>query len=292
MAPLLGVLLLAAAWSAYWFAAIAYAKQAVAGQRQEFARQGLTLTCAEEFWGGYPFRFEFTCPTPLISLRGGGHVTSGRLLAMALAYNPKQIVMLIDGPKTAFESPEQAFSILHGRAAAAVTFDKDWKASLSVEIPDVDIPRLLTAKKVMVFARPIEDQAIAVALSIGAFRWQRPDRPELLIDQGQLTGSLDKAMALNVQRIELSRGTVRYWGSGRIELDVLHRPSGELATETNDLNGLLDIIGPHLLMTVREKANLRMVLGLLGQKAKAGMTFSQGEFFIGPYKISNVVPLY
>ena len=290
--PLLGVLLLAALWSAYWFAAITYAKQTVASQRLELAEKGLTLACSEESWGGYPFRFEFTCKAALLTAAGLGQVTTDRVMLMALAYNPKQVLILADGPSTDVKSEVNGFSILHGRVLASITFDKDWNPSFAAEIPGVEIPQLLTARRVALYTRPVAGELAGLAMNVDGLRWQRPERPELLIDAGQLTGSLTPGMALKVEGIELSRGNIRYWGSGEMRLDEQHRPSGKLATETNDLNGLLDILEPHLLMTDQEKANLRLVLGLLGQKPRADLTFNGGGFFIGPYRVSDLVPLY
>lgn len=291
-APLIVVVVLAFAWSAYWFVAIGVAQQTVVEQRANFGGRGITLACSEESWGGYPFRFEFTCTKPLVSVEGIGQVTANKVLIMALAYNPKQLVVLSDGPATILKSGVTELALRHARVLASITFDGNWNPSLSMEIPQFEIPQLLTIRKLMVFTRPDPLNALGLAASFEALHWQRPKRPELLIDTGQLVGGLTPSFSLNVDEVSLSRENVRYWGSGQLSLDSLHRPSGKLETETNDLKGLLDILEPHFEMKDQEKANLRMILGLLGQQAKADLVFHEGEFFIGPYRISDLVPLY
>lgn len=290
--PLLAVLLLAGLWSIYWAVAITYAKQSLARERSKLTERGLSLTCSDESWGGYPFRFEFTCTAPLLNAEGLGRIGTNRIMVMALAYNPKQIVILTDGPATEVKSPAGALSILHGRLLASITFDRDWNPALAAEITAVEIPDLLTARRVAFFTRPVPGELAGVAANVDGLHWQRPRRPELLIDAGKMTGALSPNLTLKVENIELLRGKVRYWGKGEIRLDDQRRPSGKLQTETNDLNGLLDILDPHLLMTSQEKANLRMVLGLLGQQAKADLVFGDGAFFIGPYRVSDIPPLY
>jgi hypothetical protein len=67
--PVIAVLVLAVLWSIYWFIAIGVAERTAVAQRQQLASQGLTISCTSEAWGGYPFRFEFRCTSPVIKYR-------------------------------------------------------------------------------------------------------------------------------------------------------------------------------------------------------------------------------
>ena len=62
--PLAGMILISIVWCGYWFVAFQATQELVAAKRLELAGKGAQLTCAEENWGGFPFRFEFWCTGP------------------------------------------------------------------------------------------------------------------------------------------------------------------------------------------------------------------------------------
>jgi hypothetical protein len=97
---------------------------------------------------------------------------------------------------------------------------------------------------------------------------------------------------LKIDRIALEQGGVHYWGSGIVGLDAKNRPSGKLDTQTNDLDGLLRILGPHLQLTDEQKSGLRTMLGLLGSDARAPLIAQDGVFYIGPFRVADLPPLY
>ena len=59
----------AIAWSIYWFVAIGEIERRVTEIRDRQASQGVTLVCGNEGWGGYPFRFIFTCEKAVIDVK-------------------------------------------------------------------------------------------------------------------------------------------------------------------------------------------------------------------------------
>ena len=69
--PLLLVLLLMAGWSIYWLFASAAARNASEAARLRLAGDGIRLDCSKEEWGGFPFRFEFTCDGPRLTSSQG-----------------------------------------------------------------------------------------------------------------------------------------------------------------------------------------------------------------------------
>jgi hypothetical protein len=217
---------------------------------------------------------------------------SSALQAVSLAYMPWHVILLLEGPTTARTSAASSLSVTHRPAKASVRISGKNVSRVSMELDDVAVDGLLELKHTEVHIRPEAASGIGIAASIDGFvgRLSRP--PHLRIDSGTLNSRLSPDSQLEVERIELKQGSIAYWGSGHLRIDEGHRSSGKLATATNNLDGLLDILEPHLLMTDQQKGNLRMVMGLLGQQAKIELTALNGELFVGPFKVSDLLPLY
>lgn len=290
--PLAAILLLALLWTVYWFVASGIAQSRFAEERAKRAAEGMTLTCSEETWGGYPFHFELTCTSPVLRRANGAEISSSRLLLAALAYAPWQVIALIDGPSTLQAGGIQAVPARHQRIIAAITFGNGWKPSLSAEIPALSVPDHGSADKVMVHTRPSGDGAMDIAASATNVRIQRPGKPAIAVAEGELIANLSSDRTLRIERVALNQDAVRYWGSGTLALDEQNRPAGKLDTETNDLNGLLALVEPHLQLTEDKKAGLRTMLGLLGNEARAPLIAKDGVLYLGPFKISEIRPLY
>lgn len=290
--PLILVLVIAAVWSIYWFVAMGIAKDRIASEREKLASRGVTLSCTEETWAGFPFRFEFNCSSPILKQNERAEARASDLLAVALAYNPWQIVFLIDGPTTVAGGNTLPITAQHERIVASITLGKNYEPSLSSDIPKLAVPGLLTADRIMFHTRPETAGATGLAASVVKLNYQPEGRPPLLIDDGNMLGVLQQNTSIKVDKIELVQGTVRYWGSGSVSLDPERRLAGKLSTETNNLDGLLGILEPHFDMTDQEKAGFRAVLGLLGNEAKADIVAKDGQLFIGPFKAADLLPLY
>jgi len=290
--PLAIVLVLAGLWSAYWFIASGIAEDRLASERQKLAEQGVMLACTEEKWGGYPFRFEFSCTSPRITYAGNVEARSAKLLMVALAYMPWQVAALIDGP-TVLSAPRlMPTEITHERALAAVAFDKSWQPSLSVEVRAVSVAALGKAEKVMLFTRPSASGGTDIALDGAGLSYLPEGKPPLLLDGGRIQGTLKRDQTFMLDKFELNQGPLRYWGSGVLALDAERRISGQIDTETNDLQALLAVAGPQLGMSEGKLANLRTMLGLLGDGAKAAIIAKDGVLYVGPFQVAELKPLY
>lgn len=290
--PLAIVLLLAAIWSGYWFVASGIARDRLSAERERLAEQGFTLSCAQEGWGGYPFHFEFSCTSPVGRQPGGWELRSAKLLLVALAYAPWQVAALIDGP-TVISGPGLAQTEMsHQRAIAAVTYGEDWKPSVSAELPAVTFGSFAKAAKMMLFTRPSAAGGSDIAFQASQVTYTPVDRPSLSIDEGMLQGTLQENQTLRVDKAELRQGPLSYWGSGTLALDDQHRISGQIDTETNDIQKLLAVAGPQLGLSEGRLANLRTVLGLLGNGAKVPIIAKDGELYLGPFQITELKPLY
>lgn len=290
--PLGAVMMLAVLWTAYWLIASGIAQTRFAGERAKLTAQGVTLTCSTESWGGYPFHFAFTCSSPMLALDDRAEIRSSELLLTALAYAPWQIVALLDGPSTFAGVGVPPRTADHQRAVAALTFDRDWKLNASAEIPALSIPGHGTAAQVMLHTRPSGTGGTDIALSARDVLFGPPGMPPLSISEGELLGTLSWENSLAVERLSLQQKGVRYWGSGTLGLDTANRPSGKLDTQTNDLDGLLTLLDPHLQLTEENKAGLRSMLGLLGNEAKAPLIAQDGVLYLGPFKLAELKPLY
>jgi len=290
--PLGIVLILALFWSIYWFVASGAAQDRFSKERAALAAQGMTLVCSGESWAGYPFHFEFTCTSPVLTYGSKAEVRFSKLLLVALAYAPSQVAALIDGP-TSFTAPGSApMSITHQRALAAVTFGANGQFSISAELPAASVPGLGEATKLLLFTKPSSAGGTDLAMQGTGVTYQPPGSPAIHIDDGTMQGTLQADQTFKLDRFELHQGQLAYWGSGTLALDPQHRPSGQINTETNDAKAMLSIAGPQLGLSDSKLASLRSMLGLLGSDAKAPIIAKDGVLFLGPFQIAELKPLY
>lgn len=290
--PLAIVILLAGLWSVYWFIASGIAETRLTEERQKLAARGVTLACTEESWGGYPFRFEFTCSSPRVTYAGEAEARSAKLLMVALAYAPWQVAALVDGPTILSARGLVPTEVEHERAVAAVTLDKSWQPSLSVEVRAVSSDALGKAGKMMLFTRPSASGGTDLALEGSGISYLPDGKPPVLLDSARMRGDLTPDHIFKLESFELSQGQLRYWGSGTLSLDAERRIAGQIDTETNDLQALLAVAGPQLGISDGKLANLRTMLGLLGEGAKASIIAKDGILYVGPFQAAELRPLY
>ena len=290
--PLGVVLILAVFWCIYWFAAMGIAQQRFADEREKLAAKGVSLDCAMEEWGGFPFHFEFTCGAPVMAVKDRAELRSARLLLVALAYAPWQVAALIDGPSKFSGSGIAPQDATHQRIMAVVTYEGDGKARFSAEVPALAIAGLGNAEKLMVHSRPSDSGGTDLALSATNLIYQPQGREPFKLDWIDFLGTLLPDHSLRLDKAELQQGPLRYWGSGTVSLDAEHRIAGRIDTETNDLTSLLDVLKPHLQLTDEQLSGLRVMLGLLGSGAKAPLIAKDGVLYIGPFAAAGLKPLY
>ena len=290
--PLAIVLLLALLWTIYWFVASGIARDLFDEERAKLASRGLTLACKHEEWSGYPFHFEFSCNSPVIQHAGNAELQASNLLLVALAYAPWQIVALIDGPTTLSVPSVASIEIKHQRGLAAATFNKSWKALISAELPAVTVTGFGKAEKLTLFTRPSALGGTDIALEANGVTYTPDGKPTVDIDAGSLQGTLTIDRTFKIDKFEFRQGQLRYWGSGTLALDEQNRLSGQVDTETNDIKTLLSVAGPQLELSEGKLENLRTMLGLLGNDAKAPVIARDGTLYLGPFQVTELKPLY
>jgi hypothetical protein len=100
--PVVGLVLLAVAWSGFWFFSANKAQASLDEWRSREASAGRIYGCAEEGFGGYPFRIEMHCRSPQVEDRGTGlTLHAGDLTAVAQVWDPTLLIGEISGPMTA-----------------------------------------------------------------------------------------------------------------------------------------------------------------------------------------------
>jgi hypothetical protein len=292
LVPLAGILLLFALWSGYWVFADAAAKSHAANYRERLAAEGVNLACGSESWGGYPFRFEFSCRQPALRLPHERLLRGQSLLIAAQAYNPMHVIALIDSPTSVRSANGGIDNFTHDRAVASVTFRGGGLVQIAAEVSNLDGAGLITAKDIQFHSRPGKDNGNDIAVTVDTAQYTSPGKPPLDIDNAQLLTTLTAGQELEIASIEMQRGPLKLWGKGSLSLDPAHRLSGRIAAQTNDLDGLLTLLDPHLDLTDQERAAIKTLLGLLGRQAKVDLIAQDGELFIGPIKIGDLQPLY
>jgi len=99
--PLIGVVLLGAAWSAMWVHASRVTQETLQGWFDREARIGRVYSCGSPQIGGFPFRIEVHCAPASMEWRGPGGVvfvqTAGMLVS-AQVYAPSVLTSEFDGP--------------------------------------------------------------------------------------------------------------------------------------------------------------------------------------------------
>jgi hypothetical protein len=291
--PLVALVLLFAAWSGYWWIADGYAQKAAAEQRARLAGHGLTLACDRESWGGYPFRFEFNCRAPRLVLQDHGSLAAAHVLAVAQAYDPTHMVLLVDGPTMAAAPGFAPVTILHGRAMISLRIIGTSDAEISADVPDVKIEGLVSAADVQLFSRPgLVPGTIDVAARLSQVKAALPGRPPLAFDSAQVIATLDRPLHATVSDISAALGTTRVWTSGDAGLDAEHRPAGKLTVATNDVKGLMAILDPQLALNEQQRTAFNLMLAFLGKEAKTTVTARDGQLSVGPVKLADLAPLF
>ena len=303
--PLAGMILLSALWCGYWFIAFEGAKKLVQAKRLEFKSQGLQLDCANESWGGFPFRFEFQCQGASLQFAQANKtydIKSVTMLAVAQAYNPFHVLLLIDGPSTV-----SGVELTHERALISVTVDGTGNLDVSSEAAKINAQGLFSADKLNFYGRKINgkldlaantegltvlDSGLPISITKAAIVAQT--------NASLLTQPYDAAAtgeALEISSLKISQGPVDLTAQGKIFLDPQHRLAGKLSSQTNDIGGLMTLIAPLLALNDEDSAAIKNLVSLAAtdpatKTAKADFTASDGALYWGLLKLADLKPLY
>ena len=300
--PLAGMLLLSALWCGYWYIAFTGAKAFTKAKRQDLLNQGLRLDCADESWGGFPFRFEFQCKAASLQFTNANEthtIQSTKFLAVAQAYDPFHVILLIDGP-----SAVNGVKLTHERALVSIIAGSSGDWDISSEAAKVDAAGLLSADQVKLFARKANGK-LDLAANTQQLIVPMPDSSSLSISAVELVAQTSLAVldqpfrgpiteeTLEISALKISKGPVEFAAHGKIFLDSRHRLAGKLSSQTNDIEGLMKIISPIIDMHEPDRAAIKSLLADPNAKtAKADFTASEGALYWGLFKLADLAPLY
>ena len=100
-APTVGLVVVAAAWSGFWYYASGRAERTVDAWRAREAEAGRIYDCSNASFGGYPFRIEYHCTEPSVDDRPGSLAIRARsIAAVAQVWDPTLVLGEIVGPLT------------------------------------------------------------------------------------------------------------------------------------------------------------------------------------------------
>jgi hypothetical protein len=187
IAPIL-LLIIAVAWSAFWFYAASQVDVQADAWRAREAQSGRVYDCAKRSVGGFPFRLEVTCDGASVTLTSqtAGQAPTpftaklGRILVVAQVYDPKHVIAEFTSPATIMDTrAQQNFAVnwsLGHSSISGLPFTPD---RVSIEFNDPKIDRveqsmqvpLATAKHVELHGRlaagsPADQPAIESVLQI------------------------------------------------------------------------------------------------------------------------------
>ena len=149
IAPVL-LLIIAIAWSAFWF----YAASQVNGQadawRAREAQAGRIYDCANRSVGGFPFRLEVTCDGASVTLKSQAAgqsaapvtVKLGRILVVAQVYDPKRVIAEFTSPATLSDGQGQSFDANWGLGHASIAGLPFTPDRVSIEFNDPKLERI------------------------------------------------------------------------------------------------------------------------------------------------------
>jgi hypothetical protein len=146
--PFALVVLLAVAWTGFWFYAAARAKAEMAAWREREWQAGRFQDCASQSIGGYPFRIEVSCGAATFELKGTPtlELKLPRVLAAVQIYDPGLVIGEFTGPLDISEPGRPPSYVVNwnlGQASVRGLPSKVERASLVLEAPTVRDPRLV-----------------------------------------------------------------------------------------------------------------------------------------------------
>ncbi|NJM29547.1 MAG: DUF2125 domain-containing protein [Rhizobiales bacterium] len=305
--PLGAVLLLAALWSIYWFAASSFARGTFDQERARLSAQGVKFTCGDESWGGFPFRFEWSCDSLSIDAPSG-HAESTRLRAVTLAYNPTHVLIFLDGPTSASAAGASFAANVPGQIVASLESLAGNNPRFSVDIPAASAGELGKASRILLHGRieegKIEFAAEAQSVSVNLAGHSPIDSLDIaflastpgdLATFGHLPSDLQEGRAkVTIEQLRLKSGTMNASGNGTFGLDANRRIAGSFSAETDDIDRLLAVLASIIPMKDSDRAMIRNMLAgpETPAPAKATFTAKDGALYWGAIPVGLLEPVY
>jgi len=227
-------------------------------------------------------------------------VQTSKILAIAQAYNPLHVIVLIDGPTSIDQT-----AVIHDRAMMSVTagLDQDWDASL--ETASVTAQGLFTAGQLKLFARRLNGR-LDLAANTKELTVIQPDIPPIIVSSAELVGQTSASLltqrrlaghTLDISALKISQGPVELAATGTVSLDPQHRLAGKLSSQTNDIDGVMKFIEPVFALNEQDSTTIKNLVSLTGSDpstgtTKADLVAKDGALYWGLLKLADLAPLY
>lgn len=320
--PTLLLVILAAAWSVFWFYARGRAAAEIDAALAREAERGRTWTCNDRTIGGYPFRIELRCNAlTLTSTRWGDavRVETGPAVAVGQIYSPSLVIVELTGPAKVTLPEGRSVALTWTNLDASLAWRNPERFALvasdltAVQTAPGLNPETWSSKSLEAHlrrnpARPATDQAVDIALTAKGTVLPPIDMLLRNTDTGEiaLEATLTQAEAFRkgfnpdaleswrgangafeLTRLVSTKGKARVDGSGQLQLDPMRRVSGDLR---------LAAAGIEQIGGIRIGSLLGGLGGLLGGRgadpaATPGLTplppvsLREGRVFIGPFRL-------
>jgi hypothetical protein len=359
--PLAIVVLLAVAWTGFWFYAAAATQTLLAGWRDREAAVGHIYACGRQSIGGYPFRFELDCSEPSAEFLAASPPLSLKakdILIAAQIWDPTLVIGEFTGPLTAAERGQPATLIANWSLAQAslrglptdpervsVVLDKANLARAAAGAVDtlaqadhLELHGRLASGTAR--ANPVLDLSASLkqgaAPVLGDLMRQPVDAEIVGVLRGlkdlapkPLAQSLRELQAANgkleVMRARLQQGDVIATGAGTLGLSPRGALEGELQVTVVNVEKILPLLGldrglaqlipqgalgriapgldrllPGLGGVLRGSAGAQGKPDALGQRTELDgrsavtlpLRFADGVVFLGPFRLTQIPPLY
>lgn len=254
-APLIAFLLIAAAWTAYWFYARAQAEDRLA----QFEQTTLALNCNDRSWGGYPFRIHFDCTAPKINT-DQVEATADKLRLIVQAWNPNHVLGAVFGPVriNGFMLSGDTIRLSYRTSGGQLALGSALAENQTVTLPD---GKTITAAKLEAHMRPQPGQAddYQISATVSSLALE-----ELRLDSFRLDGSITPARLPSGEALTLLSEPSEY-------LDAIWMVQRIAGLGDQEMNAAQQIIHPLL------KAN----------DNKLPIQFKDGSWYWGPFQISR-----
>ena len=309
--PLLAVIALFALWSIYW---LVLSSQVRSRAEEALARGPVKLACAEKIWGGYPFRVEFQCKAPKLTVPGAaGEASFGasELNVVMQAWNFTHVIGLLDGPTSAELPGLVPLEVDHKRIAASLHVRSSTSVAAGLELPEAEIAGRFSLKAMTVNAEAGRGGTARLTAAAEAMTVTLPNGRYLTLKQLGLIASLpaDVLMArdplryaaetgalITLERFDFAGAGFNLSLNGTATLDAQGLINGKLSATTADIDKLLAALEPALGVPAEQLSMARAAIMLTNANRTGAVTVNvvaeRGQIKLGFFPIAAIKPLF
>ena len=313
--PLGLVLLLAAGWSAYWFIAMGEIQKGLAREEANLATAGIALDCAARHFGGFPFRFSFTCDHPALAIdRPDQKIStrSGNLKVYVQAWNFRHAIALLEGP-TSISGIDalHTWKFRHGLVRASLRVSSGLDAQAVIDVPDLMAENLGRAAKIVLNGRTIDGKTAEFAAALSGLEFDNPKGTPIRLENADallsaplslltaadpLRHSAARAETVTLSNFSVRNGTLALASAGTLGVDANGFPAGVIVAKASNLDELLNEAVKAGALSPKDAGNARAMALLLngGKPENAEMKFvaRDGSLYWGLVKLADLQPLF